>query len=1098
MVKQSFRSPHPGVYIRDKVIPPGMSVSDAAKLLSVSRSTLSKLLNGKSSLSPNMALRLEKVFGANCQKLLRLQAPFDERNLDLIKESITPRPYVPSFLSVRAKQIDAWPDNNLQARQLLPVLLRKLVWTTGMSLSKVDFPGYDSAERHGFDGVTIAGKSTPWVPKGECYWECSVNEKTRTKAENDYQTRRDFLPIEQRQESTFIFVTPRVWSNKATWEQDKKKIGEWKDVRVFDASDLEQWLETSIPALMWLANILDMPVDGFETLDAFWYEWSSATEPSLTHAIFNPSQRSFKKQISDWLEGKNDPLLKVSADSKEEALALLAAMYQCKAIDSKHGDLLTIINSADTLRKLASSPAPFIPIVHTDETERELATVYRERKCIVVVPRNAVESDPVITMPRSDRNSFVQALTDMNIDRSKAEFLARESGCSPTILRRRLARLQANKTPPWAKDQMIVQTLIPLALVGVWNTKSDADCEIISRLASRTPEEVEQDVSALLKLEESPIWVKGQYCGVASKMDTMYATCRWVTKMQLKKFFESAQQILSEVDPALDLPEHQRHAASLHGKVRNHSAELRASICETLVILSVHGEQLFGTRLSESPEQQVSSLVRSLLTPLSLEKLQSHDRDLPWYAEASPKEFLNVLDEDLRGSEPAMIELLKISNTNSFTSPSRTGLLWALENLAWKHIVRVCLILASLAKVPIKDNYGNTPLSSLEGIFRPWMPQTAASLEERIQTLELVMQRFPDTGWQICMKQVDLENDVAMESYRPRWRSDATGAGEPVKSEKEVIHFRIRGVELLLSRKKYDHVMLEDLVRVLHRLDSKCQVRIWTLVNKWANNENDDLKKVNFSEMIRKHVLTRWGRQYSSEAKRNARTLLDRLHVRDPVLRHSWLFQSEWIELEEDVDNDEDDESYAKRRETVEWLRTDAIKEIWNTQGFRGVEALVLNGGIPYIVGSHLATVLQSDQLLSMILRECMKEPNAIGTFRESFLKGFFSVIEQKALHSIIEEFALHAEPDESVTVFRCAPFGSPIWRLLEQQDTKVFNRYWREVDPCSGRHTDEELARLIDQLLKVDRPLAAFASFCHDLSRVETSRVKTRITRNV
>ena len=67
--------PHPGDFIRTEIIEPaGLSVTAAAAALQVSRPTLSTLLNGKASLSGNMALRIEKAFGVKMDTLLRMQA----------------------------------------------------------------------------------------------------------------------------------------------------------------------------------------------------------------------------------------------------------------------------------------------------------------------------------------------------------------------------------------------------------------------------------------------------------------------------------------------------------------------------------------------------------------------------------------------------------------------------------------------------------------------------------------------------------------------------------------------------------------------------------------------------------------------------------------------------------------------------------------------------------------------------------------------------------------------------------------------------------------------------------------------------------------
>ena len=70
--------PHPGEIIREFCIEPlNLSVTGAADALGVTRKTLSTLLNGRSGISPEMALRLSKVFGRTPEGWLRLQLQFD-------------------------------------------------------------------------------------------------------------------------------------------------------------------------------------------------------------------------------------------------------------------------------------------------------------------------------------------------------------------------------------------------------------------------------------------------------------------------------------------------------------------------------------------------------------------------------------------------------------------------------------------------------------------------------------------------------------------------------------------------------------------------------------------------------------------------------------------------------------------------------------------------------------------------------------------------------------------------------------------------------------------------------------------------------------
>src|SRR5713226_6461105 len=112
---------HPGLFIRDNVIPPAMPVKEAAKQLAVGRPALSNLLNGNAALSPEMAARLEKAFGADQQKLLKLQADYDQHQQRAATPNLAVGAYVPPFLKITATDIEGWADGHLEARSLLSV-----------------------------------------------------------------------------------------------------------------------------------------------------------------------------------------------------------------------------------------------------------------------------------------------------------------------------------------------------------------------------------------------------------------------------------------------------------------------------------------------------------------------------------------------------------------------------------------------------------------------------------------------------------------------------------------------------------------------------------------------------------------------------------------------------------------------------------------------------------------------------------------------------------------------------------------------------------------------------------------------------------------
>ena len=87
--------PHPGDLIRTEIIEAlGLTVSKAAEILQVRRATLSDLLHGKASLTPEMALRIEKAFGPDMNHLLRMQLAYDVAKARLRSRAISVKRYV--------------------------------------------------------------------------------------------------------------------------------------------------------------------------------------------------------------------------------------------------------------------------------------------------------------------------------------------------------------------------------------------------------------------------------------------------------------------------------------------------------------------------------------------------------------------------------------------------------------------------------------------------------------------------------------------------------------------------------------------------------------------------------------------------------------------------------------------------------------------------------------------------------------------------------------------------------------------------------------------------------------------------------------------
>ena len=96
-IEMGMTPSHPGIFIRLEVLEEfGLSVAAAARILGVRRATLSALVNGNASLSPEMALRVEKAFGLSMDLLLRMQAWHDASQMRARADEIDVRRYQPA------------------------------------------------------------------------------------------------------------------------------------------------------------------------------------------------------------------------------------------------------------------------------------------------------------------------------------------------------------------------------------------------------------------------------------------------------------------------------------------------------------------------------------------------------------------------------------------------------------------------------------------------------------------------------------------------------------------------------------------------------------------------------------------------------------------------------------------------------------------------------------------------------------------------------------------------------------------------------------------------------------------------------------------
>jgi len=1094
--------PHPGTRVKAEVIPPGMSVTKAAQLMGVGRPALSNLLNGNAALSSDMAARLEKAFNYPLQNLMEMQARYVAAQAKQKDAPANTKSYVPPFLGIKANDIEGWVSHNIPSRSRLAVFLRTLVHSTGSGLTKVDFPGNDDAERPGWDGFVEASEGTPWVPAGRSGWEFGTTDDPKAKAEGDIAKSVKAVGKKERTETIFVFVTPRRWTGKAAWVAAKKAKGLWKDVRAYDASDLEQWVEQSLPAQAWFANETHIPAQHVRSLDKCWTDWATVSTPPLTGALFSSAIEATKRTVLSRLSKPSEGPIMITADSTEEALAFLAELLGERGGEelASYRDRVLVFDKPGVLPRLAAGAQTFIPVVYTREVERELAPYAESMHCIVIYPRNAATTQPDIVLEPASYETFNKALEEMGKDRDETLRLANASGRSLTVLRRQLSTVPAVRTPEWAADRQTAASLVPFLFVGAWNSQNEADTLGLSLLAAgHSYDDLEKECQSLAQLNDAPVWSIGTYRGVISKVDLLYAIAGAVTPDDLHRYFSMARMVLGEDDPALDLDENQRWAASIHGKTREFSGTFREGISETLVLLAVHGDHLFKSRLGVNTEIEVVRVVRDLLpTPLTTRILEANDRDLPTYAEAAPDEFLSTLERDLKSKDPAVLGLLRPVDTGMFgRSPSRTGLLWALEGLAWNPatLPRAAFILAQLAQVEINDNWVNKPTNSLQSIFGAWMPQTAANHQQRVDLMKKLAEKLPNVAWKICVAQFGTQHLVGDYSHKPRWRPDGYGFGEPFLTRGPIIDFEREMVEMALTWKEHSLDMLCDLVERLAYLTEADQARIWALIEAWAKTSASDTDKAAMREKIRVSTLLLRTKKNAKavELASAGKAAYAALEPTDLLNRYAWLFRDGWVEESADEIEDIDKIDFRKREERISKLRTDALREIQAQRGLAGLLELSERGNASWVVGVLAASAVLSDQELQELLRLALAPVLAgkveVHSHKNLIAGAIRALVDDNKREAVLKAVAAGLSEQDMVPLLVLAPFGKSAWKLVDVLGEQAQSKYWSEVTPDWIHNSDAENNEAVERLLKAGRPRAAFSCI-----RFEPGKLDARV----
>ena len=1064
-----------GASLRSQLAAVGWSQSKLAAKSGVNRQTISRAIN-----HDTLSKRTEKKLAAALGR-----APA-ERTRSARPGARSPAP-IPGKALCDASDLVDWAGRR-ESQSLLPLLIRRLVRATATRVTEFNIRTDEGVHLPGWDGIVQNEQATPFVPEGTSGWEMSVATGPQGKAERDYRKRaEDSRPLVA-EEATLVFVTLRRWGGKDVWAAEKSESGPWLRVKVLDADDLAAWLEEAPAVHTWLSILIGKIPRGTNDLEAYWNEWSGGTRPTLTPELVLSGRAEAVAEIHRRLTDIGGQAVAICAEAREEAIAWLYCVIQDLPPERAEGILARclVVESPEALRRLTGAHTPLVLVPTFDP--QELASAATRTGHAVVIPSDdagPIQGDDVIRIPPVSRQSVAGALEQSGIENDRAYQMAGLAVRSLTAFRRTIARSPAFRTPGWSQPG-VARGLVPALLAGSWNDANPEDRETLSRLGSGPYEEV---VEVLLE------WSVGSDPMVRRKQDAWYLVSpedawqlmrRYVLRHDLERFEDTAFTVLGRVDPAFDLPPDQRWMAGALGHTPEHSRILRGGLARTLAIMGVHGAELPSPTFSARDASAV--IVRKLLERANADwrLWGSLSARLSLLAEGAPDCFLEAVEEGLREPDPVLGKLFDSAGDPVFGSHLHTGLLQALEVLAWSpdHLGRVVSLLARLDLVdqgselsPKKGSRSRSvhrPLRVLKAIFRSWLPETSATLKDRLDVLDMLRKCHGSAAWHVMISMLPELNAVGIPASRPLVRDWAVDAGRA------------------LTRNERARTIAEVVVRLLE--DAGSSGRRWAGVlgrlHMLPGREHDlvvaALKRLDPAELggetrtaiwealrgivtrHRAHRTARWA--MPEEYVVRLEGIRERFAPDDPVALYGWLFTSRPPQV--DI-GDRGRVPWEVRRQWISDERAKAALAILERAGLQGLTKTARAVDNPFELGFAAAgspsALLNPDDLL---LRHLADPDQALCQMAAGYATGRAHADGDAWVARQLARDDLRLTADQRVELLLVLPDSASTWRVATTCGEDIAGEYWRRVTPRYVE--DEDLTEAIVGLVRAQRPFVA------------------------
>ena len=533
----------------------------------------------------------------------------------------------------------------------------------------------------------------------------------------------------------------------------------------------------------------------------------------------------------------------------------------------------------------------------------------------------------------------------------------------------------------------------------------------------------------------------------------------------------AAQTVFGELDPALELQVKDRPFAHIRGAVRQHSGWLRDGLATMLLITAALGEESGLEINGRAPQQFVNEIVAGIPGLRNDHRvIASLSHHLSLLMEAAPDPLLSALEQLLEGDGKKLIAIFQDSpgQSSMFSSSPHTGLLWALELIAWDpaYLSRAVLILTRLARIDPGGSLSNRPINSLRDIFLAWHPQTNAQLALRLAVLDQLLHEDEAVGWKLLEKLLPQGYDVGSNSITPRLR-------EAGASDQEIL---TRGVLLQTYKEFIDRALTlaganpgrwKTIIQGLHAFPQSEQTttidRLESATEKMTPAEREALWG-DLADVVRHHRAhseADWA--LPQEAIERLHNLQEKLAPNDLVKESLWLYEEQLPKVPF--------KSADEYLNDVEKVRNEGVLRIWNQSGITGVLDLASRAKAPRYVGLALGQCLESAAEARRVISATFDSSTSLDSFIALLSAVSLTRFGADWENEIRTWYGSGGLTQAQVVTLTIAwPHSRGTWKYVASLGHDISSAFWQSRQSWGMEGDAADLAYAIEQYLAVNR----------------------------